>query len=478
MRPVPEKGPASAWRSPDGSPRSTGGGCSRRITPRAAPPLRSSCPFQSLSDLLSSAHRRLIGLEQHETRAMQDPFRPDFVDTPIAPEPPAPAPQPASSQPAPSFPHRPARSMAVAMLAAGLVAGSIGGGAIGAALASQHKTAASTSTVGAGVAAPAPAPGSYAAIYQQTAPGVVMISTAIARSGTRSFSQAEGSGIVVDKQGDILTNAHVASAATQVQVTFSDGHTASGQVKGVDQSADLAVVNVSVSADQLHPLAIGNSDTLQVGDPALAIGAPFGLAGSFTAGIVSGLNRSTTAPNNRALTGMIQTDAPINPGNSGGALLDGQGQLIGINDSIQSPVEGNVGVGFAIPINRAETMLQSLEKGIAIEHPWLGISGQTLTATPASQLGLSGKSGVLVVEVVPNGPSAKAGLQADGQPSANDDVITAIDGHAITTIDQLTQYLDTKKGGERGTLAVTRNGRHISVGVTLGNFQAQPSATP
>jgi len=288
---------------------------------------------------------------------MQDPFSPDFVETPIAPEPPSPASQPASPQPTPSFPHRPARSMAVAMLAAGLVVGSIGGGAIGAALASQHKTAATTSasTVGAGVAAPAPAPGSYAAIYQQTAPGVVMISTAIARGGARSFSQAEGSGIVVDKQGDVLTNAHVVSGATQIQVTFNDGHTASGQVKGVDQSADLAVVKVSVSADQLHPLAIGNSDTLQVGDTALAIGAPFGLAGTFTAGIISGLNRSTTAPNNRALTGMIQTDAPINPGNSGGALLDGQGQLIGINDSIQSPVEGNVGVGFAIPINRAES---------------------------------------------------------------------------------------------------------------------------
>src|SRR2546421_449644 len=384
---------------------------------------------------------------------MQDPFSPDFIDTPIAPEPPSPAPQPTSAQPAPSFPHRPARSMAVAMLAAGLVAGRVGGGAIGAALASQHKTAATTtaSTVGAGVAAPAPAPGSFAAIYQQTAPGVVMISTAIARGGARSFSQAEGSGIVVDKQGDILTNAHVVSGATQVQVTFSDGHTAAAQVKGIDQSADLAVVKVSVSQDQLHPLAVGNSDTLQVGDPALAIGAPFGLAGSFTAGIISGLNRSTTAPNNRALTGMIQTDAPINPGNSGGALLDGQGQLIGINDSIQSPVEGNVGVGFAIPINRAETMLQSLEKGIAIEHPWLGISGQTLTATTASQLGLSEKSGVLIVAVVPNGPSAKAGLQADGQPSANDDVITAIDAHAITTIDQLTQYLDTKKVGDRGS---------------------------
>src|SRR5947207_4559187 len=179
---------------------------------------------------------------------MHDPFSPDFIDTPIAPEPPSPAPQPTSAQPAPSFPHRPARSMAVAMLAAGLVAGSVGGGAIGAALASQHKTAATTtaSTVGAGVAAPAPAPGSFAAVYQQTAPGVVMISTAIARGGARSFSQAEGSGIVVDKQGDILTNAHVVSGATQIQVMFSDGHSATGKVKVVDQSTDLAERNASV----------------------------------------------------------------------------------------------------------------------------------------------------------------------------------------------------------------------------------------
>jgi S1-C subfamily serine protease len=413
---------------------------------------------------------------------MRDPFAPDFFEGPVAPDPPTPLQPVQPVQPVPSFPHRPARSMAAAMLAAGLVVGSVAGGAIGAILVSHRNTATAAShaaaTVAAGVAAPAPSPGSFAAIYQQTKDGVVTITTSISRGGARSFSQAEGSGIVVDKQGDILTNAHVVAGASQVQVTFSDGHTASGQVKGVDQSADLAVVLVSVSQDQLHPLAKGNSDTLQVGDTALAIGSPFGLQGTFTAGIISGLNRGTTAPNGRALTGMIQTDAPINPGNSGGALLDGLGQLIGINDSIQSPVEGNVGVGFAIPINRATTLLPSLEKGVAIQHPWLGISGQTLTSGTADQLGLSEKSGVLVIQVVPGGPSAKAGLQADGQASANDDVITAIDGHAITTIEQLTQYLDTKKVGDRVTLSITRNGQHISVGVTLGNFQAQPSATP
>ena len=409
---------------------------------------------------------------------MRDPFAPDFFETPVAPEPPAPV-EPVQS--VPSFPHRPARSMAAAMLAAGLVIGSVAGGAVGAVLVSHRHTGTSPSavaTVAPGVGAPAASPGSFAAIYQQAKNGVVTINASTSSAGPRSFSQAEGSGIVVDTQGDILTNAHVVSGANQIRVTFSDGRTTTGQVKGVDQSADLAVVRVSVSADQLHPLPLGNSDSLQVGDTALAIGSPFGLQGSFTAGIVSGLNRGTTAPNGRALTGMIQTDAPINPGNSGGALLDGRGQLIGVNDSIQSPVEGNVGVGFAIPINRAASLLPSLEKGVAIQHPWLGISGQTLTASTADQLGLSEKSGVLVVQVVPGGPSAKAGLRADGQASANDDVITAIDGHSITTIEALTQYLDTKKVGDRVTLSVARNGQHISIGVTLGNFQAQPSATP
>jgi S1-C subfamily serine protease len=369
--------------------------------------------------------------------------------------------------------------MAAAMLAAGLVVGSIGGGAVGAIFAS-HRNAASTTagTVSAGVAAPAPSPGSFAAIYQRTKDGVVTINTSSSSGGARSFSQAEGSGIVVDTQGDILTNAHVVSGASQIRVTFSNGQSTTGQVKGVDQSADLAVVKVSVSQDQLHPLVTGNSDALQVGDTALAIGAPFGLSGTFTAGIISGLNRSTTAPNGRALTGMIQTDAPINPGNSGGALLDARGQLIGINDSIQSPVEGNVGIGFAIPINRAKSMLTSLEQGVAIQHPWLGITGQTLTALTAGQLGVSENSGVLVISVVSGGPAAKAGLKGSGQADASDDIITAIDGHTITTIDQLTQYLDTKKVGDRVTLSVTRNGQHISVGVTLGNFQAQPSATP
>ena len=263
--------------------------------------------------------------------------------------------------------------MATAMLAAGLVLGSLGGGIVGAQLAgqkapapattAQSRTAASTSPAATAAASGSAATAlSASAIYRQASPGVVTSSTEVASfRGTQG--EATGSGVVVDKQGDILTNAHVVAGAQQITVTFSDGQTARGQVSGVDNSRDLAVVKVSVSQDRLHPVTLGDSSRVQVGDQALAIGSPFGLAGTLTEGIVSGLNRTSTAQNGRGLTGLIQTDAAINPGNSGGALLNSQGALIGINESIQSPVEGNVGVGFAVPINSAKQLLPSLEQG-------------------------------------------------------------------------------------------------------------------
>jgi S1-C subfamily serine protease len=178
------------------------------------------------------------------------------------------------------------------------------------------------------------------------------------RFGSRG--QGTGSGIVLDQNGDILTNAHVVSNATQLQVTFTDGRTVSASVTGVNTSADLAVVKVSVAASTLHPLPLGNSSTVLVGDSVYAIGSPFDLSGSLTAGIVSGLNRTNPST---GLTGLIQTDARINPGNSGGPLLNASGQVIGINESIESPVAGSVGVGFAIPINLAKQLIASLEGG-------------------------------------------------------------------------------------------------------------------
>jgi S1-C subfamily serine protease len=251
------------------------------------------------------------------------------------------------------------------VLAAVLVlVGALAGGALGAeavisrqpAASAQSATSATTSSSASSAVAAQPL--SAAALYQKAAPGVVTITTELARGGR--VGEGTGSGIVLDTTGNILTNAHVIAGASQIQVTFSDGRTVAATAAGSSASADLAVVHVSVAASSLHPLVLGDSNTVRIGDAAYAIGAPFGLPESMTAGIVSGLNRSNKST---GLNGLIQTDAPINPGNSGGALLNAQGQVIGINDSIESPVAGNVGVGFAIPVNAVKQLLSSLEGG-------------------------------------------------------------------------------------------------------------------
>jgi S1-C subfamily serine protease len=284
----------------------------------------------------------------------------------LPPEPPAPPEAAAPSQPPqPAGPQGGRRPRTGTLLAVALVLiGGVAGGALGAQAVVSHLPAASavsakpaansSSTTG----TVATQPLSAAAIYQQASPGIVTITTEIARRGR--VGEGTGSGIVLDKNGDILTNAHVISGANQIQVTFSDGKTAAATVAGSSTSADLAVLRVSVSSASLHPVPLGNSDAVQVGDAAYAIGAPFGLPESMTAGIVSGLNRSNPGT---GLTGLIQTDAPINPGNSGGALLNTLGQVVGVNDSIESPIAGNVGIGFAIPINAAKALLSSLEGG-------------------------------------------------------------------------------------------------------------------
>jgi len=243
------------------------------------------------------------------------------------------------------------------------VIGGIGGGALGAELILSRTPAptpvAATRSTSTASVAQAQTPSSAPSIYQQAAPGVVTITTEVA-GGFGRAGEGTGSGIVLNTNGDILTNAHVIAGANQIQVTFNDGRILSATLVNSDSSADLAVIRVSAAASSLHPLTLGNSNNVQVGDQVYAIGAPFGLAESMTAGIVSGLNRHDAAS---GLSGLIQTDAPINPGNSGGALLNTQGQVIGINDSIESPIAGNVGVGFAIPVNVVKQLLSSLEGG-------------------------------------------------------------------------------------------------------------------
>jgi putative serine protease PepD len=250
--------------------------------------------------------------------------------------------------------------MAVAA-AALFVIGGVGGGALGAqAILSRQPAstpAAVTGSASTSTIAQTQTPTSAAAIYQQAAPGVVTMTTEVAGRFGR-VGEGTGSGIVLNTSGDILTNAHVVAGANQIQVTFNDGRTLPATLVNSNTSADLAVVRVSAAASTLHPLTLGNSNNVQVGDQVYAIGAPFGLPESMTAGIISGLNRHNGAS---GLSGLIQTDAPINPGNSGGALLNTHGQVIGINDSIESPIAGNVGIGFAIPINVVKQMLSSLE---------------------------------------------------------------------------------------------------------------------
>jgi len=281
------------------------------------------------------------------------------------PEPTEPtAPTQMSAPPSPAAPPGGGRPRTGTVLAvAFLLIGGLAGGALGAEAvisrlpASTAPTAAPASS-SSPTSAVATQPLSAAAIYQQASLGVVTITTEVARRG--AVGEGTGSGIVLDQNGDILTNAHVIAGANQIQVTFSDGKTASASVAGSSTSADLAVIKVSVASSSLHPVPLGNSDAVRVGDAVYAIGAPFALPESMTAGIVSGLNRSNPGS---GLSGLIQTDAPINPGNSGGALLNTLGQVIGVNDSIESPIAGNVGVGFAIPINTVKQLLSSLEGG-------------------------------------------------------------------------------------------------------------------
>ena len=247
------------------------------------------------------------------------------------------------------------RALLVAV-AALTVASGAGSGAIAAAIIDHGATTASASTpVPTTLTSAGSASTTAAAVYALDAPGVVTITVNLGNG------QAIGSGIVLDSKGDILTNAHVIAAGGTTQVAFSDGTTARATLVGSNSTADLAVLRVSAPASTLHPLALGSSASVKVGDSVYAIGSPFGLSGSLTEGIVSNLNQSGAAG-----SGLIQTDAAINPGNSGGPLVNAQGQVIGINNSIESPVDGNVGIGFAIPIDQVKALLPALEGGSTV----------------------------------------------------------------------------------------------------------------
>lgn len=320
-------------------------------------------------------------------------------------------------------------------------------------------------------------PTTVTSIYSKASPAVVEIDSTQQNVGFFDQStESEGSGMVIDKNGDILTNNHVVAGATTVTVKFSNGETATAKVLGTDAIKDLAIIKVDASdVSGITPLTPGDSSKVNIGEMAIAIGNPYGYDDTVTVGVISGLNRDISGSN---YTGMIQTDAALNPGNSGGPLLDANGDVIGINTAIESTSTGAYGIGFAIPINVAEAELSSLESGTSIQHPWIGISGETLTPTLAKQLGVTANQGVYVVSVVPGSPAEKAGLKgsdfnANGQPVGGGDVITAVDGHAINTIQDLQSYISGKSVKDTIVLTVLRGGNTIpSIQVTLG---AMPS---
>lgn len=315
------------------------------------------------------------------------------------------------------------------------------------------------------------------ALYAQVLPGVVSINT-----GT-----SLGSGFVFDSEGHVITNQHVVDGASEVEVAFTSGFKAYGTVIGSDIDADIAVVKVDAPAEEIHPLAIGDSNALQVGQAVVAIGNPFGLNGTMTQGIISGLGRTQFAHASPeggffSTADIIQTDAAINPGNSGGPLFNLDGEVVGVNQSIRTDninqTTGNAvnsGVGFSISINLVKRVAAGLIRDGEYNYPYLGISSRSdLSLAEIEALGLQTYTGAYVVTVTPGGPADKAGVRAGDKPTSNPnlnaggDVITAIDGNPVASFDDMLSYLITNKSpGDTVVLTVLRDGQPLDISVTL-----------
>src|SRR3989441_9199732 len=288
-----------------------------------------------------------------------------------------------------------------------------------------------------------------------------------------------GSGFVYDKEGRIITNNHVVEGSKTVDVTFIDGNTYTAKVVGTDPDNDIAVIQIidNYSDENLIPLTLGNSTDLQVGQPVIAIGNPFGLSDTVTTGIISAIGR--LLPNENvgfSIPDVIQTDAAINPGNSGGPLLDTQGQVIGITTAIQSSTGEFSGIGFAIPSNTMKRIIPALIEDGFYKHSWLGISGSSIDPDLSSILELPVQNGFLIQDVVPNSPAAKAGLQGykeiktiDGAKyKVGGDIIVGVDGNSVEKIEDILNYLqDQRSVGDSITLNIIRDGDKMEVNLTL-----------
>jgi len=330
-------------------------------------------------------------------------------------------------------------------------------------------------------------------IYRHDGQGVAFIESTLAPEESSSspfnpFGEGEssgggvatGSGFLIDNEGHIVTNNHVVEGATKVEVKLGSSDTEhEAEVVGTDPATDLALLKVEVPADQQHPLSLGDSSKVSVGDPVVAIGNPFGLDRTVTAGIVSALQRQIQAPNGFAISHVIQTDAAINPGNSGGPLIDSEGSVIGINSQIQTggSGDGNVGIGFAIPINTAREVVEQIEKNGKVQHAYIGISGGDITPALAKALKLPVEKGVLVNEVVKGSPADKAGLEGgdteatiEGAPvRLGGDIITEVEGKPVSSMEEVVDAVNSAQPGDKMELTVLRGDNETKhVTVTLG----------
>ena len=299
------------------------------------------------------------------------------------------------------------------------------------------------------------AAGSVAGIYQRVSPGVVFV-----ENDQNGQAAGSGSGFVIDTAGHVVTNEHVVENGSSFRVRFGEnGDPIPAKLLGADRSNDLAVLQIdpSKAGDGLRPVELGSSEGLKPGAPTVAIGSPFGLEGTVTSGIVSGLDRTIQAPNGFSISGAIQTDAAINPGNSGGPLLDAQGRVIGVNSQIASQSGSNSGVGFAIPVDQVKRVIPFLEKGQRVPHAYLGVrSGDSPTG------------GAQVGAVVPGGPAEKGGIRVG-------DRVVTIGGQPVRGADDLSAAVNDRKPGEKVDITVERGGQRRTLTVTLGT---QPSNQP
>jgi S1-C subfamily serine protease len=357
--------------------------------------------------------------------------------------------------------------------------------------AAQTAVAASSATTFAGKAL------SIAEIYRRDAPGVVQITaTSEVRVPADPFDpfptpgrerrQALGSGFVIDKAGHIVTNFHVVDGAQNVEVGFSNNQSLKARIVGTDPTTDVALLKVDATSRALTPLPLGDSDTVRVGDPVVAIGNPFGLERSITAGIVSALQRQITSPNFATIDHVIQTDAAINRGNSGGPLLDRSGRVIGVNSQIEtggSVQLGNVGVGFAVPINTVKDVVGQLKQNGRVDRPFIGVGVRALTPQLARTFRLPVQRGLLVENVQSGSGAAKAGIKAGKTDVVvagesyrlGGDVIVKADGVTVASLPRLRDVLAGKKPGDKLELELVRNGKHQTIEVELGRQPSTPS---